>query len=628
MFQMRAALGLSVLVLPPGLAAAQTTTNGTNSSTVENVGTNNEASVDNSAAGNDRNSSRIAFNGNGNRATISQVGDDNSSTVRQTGDRNAAALLQVGDRNNSSIAQHIDPAVAVYSGRSASVEQRGSNNSSTINQSGGNNSATVIQGLSSLQSFSGQSRINQLSANNIARVLLFETSNISNITQSGNNNEQDTGHVADVAIRGTENLSSINQSGRLHLAKVSMLGGGVGQASFNGRRQGNTTDIFQKGTGHVARVSVGRTAHTFGRGNISGIVQTGEHPTINNHAVVWQRGTFDSVGIIQEIRGAEDDGGSSADVSQLGLENRIDLTQIGRHSARLTQGFGGQSTIIANQYDSGGGPPFYGSGKPRPAGAIFRGNNRLSVAQNGNRNLMVLWQEGSDINATSWQKVGSTDNDIRINQGRLSDLVPGAPQCSSGCQFASGSSANVTQQSRFNGAEVHQYAASRAIVEQLGTGTFEFINRALITQTGAGNSATILQTAGVGPSSSDAPPSGNSAAQNQQLTGDSSAAADEFYLAGGARATVSRLIQLGTNSTASIEQRGRGQFALIEQQGSNNNASILQDVGATNATAAIRQSGSGNSYNITQTEAGQYMAVTQTGTNNSVTDIVRRGPGS
>jgi hypothetical protein len=626
MFYVRAAWGTSLLSLTAGIAAAQTTSVGTNSSTIENIGTSNEASVDNGAVGNDRNSSRIAFNGNGNRATVSQVGDDNTSTVRQTGDRNAAALLQVGDRNNSSIDQHIDPAVAVYSNRSASVEQRGSNNSSTINQSGGNNSATVIQGIASLQSFSGQSRINQLSANNIARVLLFETSNSSNITQSGNN-EQDTGHVADVAIRGIENLSVITQTGRLHLAKVSLLGGGVGQASYNGRGQGNTTQIFQRGTGHVARVSVGTTAYTFGLGNISSIVQTGEHPTINNHAVVWQRGTFDSVGIIQEIRGAEDDGGSSADVAQLGLENRIDLTQIGRHSARLTQ-TGYQSTIIANQYDSGGGPPFYGSGKPRPAGAIFRGNNRLLVAQNGQRTSMVAWQEGSDINATLWQKVASVENHITLNQGRLLYFVIGAPQCSSGCQFASGASANVTQQSRFNGAEVNQYAASRAVIEQRGTGTFNYPNRILITQTGAGNSATILQTAGVGPSSTDAPPSGNSAAQNQQLTGDSSAAADEFYFGGGARNTESRLIQLGTNSTASIEQRGRGQFALIEQQGNNNNASILQDGGATNATAAIRQSGSGNSYSITQAEPGQYMVVTQTGTNNSATDVVRRGPGS
>ena len=69
-------------------------------------------------------------------------------------------------------------------------------------------------------------------------------------------------------------------------------------------------------------------------------------------------------------------------------------------------------------------------------------------------------------------------------------------------------------------------------------------------------------------------------------------------------------------------------MARIEQTGPRNRASILQEVGATNATAVIRQSGSDNSYSVTQTQPGQYLVVSQSGSNNAVTDVVRRGPGS
>ena len=149
----------------------------------------------------------------------------------------------------------------------------------------------------------------------------------------------------------------------------------------------------------------------------------------------------------------------------------------------------------------------------------------------------------------------------------------------------------------------------------------------LVTQTGAGNSASVLQTAGVGPSSAGDPASGNSAGQNQLETGNSSAAADQYHFAGGGRRAEARLLQRGSNSTASIEQRGRGQFAMIEQEGSSNRASILQETEATNATAVIQQSGSGNSYSVTQSRSGAYIHVRQAGINNSITEVIQR-PGT
>jgi len=342
---------------------------------------------------------------------------------------------------------------------------------------------------------------------------------------------------------------------------------------------------------------------------------------------MWQRGVNDTLSLYQKIRGAQDDGGSYANVSQLGRQNLIDLRQVGRHSANLTQGLGQKSMLTLTQYDSGGSG-VSGDENARQPGAVFRGENAAVVAQYGDRNTISSWQEGSKVNATLWQKLGSSDNSMTVNQGRRSSDATGAPACEPACQFASGGTATVTQAGRFNSASLHQYAASSASVEQLGTGTRDLPNVAYLAQTGAGNSATLLQSAGVGPSSSGDPASGNSAAQNQQQSGNPSATADPHYCAGGARGAEARLLQSGTNSTASVEQRGRGQFALIEQQGSANQASIVQDSGATNATAIIQQGGSGNSYSLTQTEAGQYMLVTQSGTNNSVTDVVRRGPGS
>jgi hypothetical protein len=63
-----------------------------------------------------------------------------------------------------------------------------------------------------------------------------------------------------------------------------------------------------------------------------------------------------------------------------------------------------------------------------------------------------------------------------------------------------------------------------------------------------------------------------------------------LLLRGGARSAELNILQSGSTNSATIEQRGRGQFARIEQgPGTGNTASILQDVAATNATAIINR---------------------------------------
>ncbi len=298
------------------------------------------------------------------------------------------------------------------------------------------------------------------------------------------------------------------------------------------------------------------------------------------------------------------EGGAVANIAARGQLNNIRLKQYGRNFAVLTQGLGRENTFTAVQYDSAGSRTDFEF-------ADGRGNNSLKASQNGDRNSVGALQTGTDNGATVWQKLGSSDNSISINQGALQRLTPidGFP-CDPRCQFASNAFASVIQSGRFNSASSAQYGAgSKAAIEQNGTGSSTLPNIARITQFSTGAEASILQTAGVGPSQAGDPASG--------------APDDPNFFAGGARSAEARIRQGAGALSARIEQRGRGQFAFIDQTGANT-ASILQDVNATNATAVITQSGSGNVFNVVQTQAGQYINVSQTGTNNSNTTVITR----
>jgi hypothetical protein len=546
-----------------------------------------------------------------NSASARQIGGArNASTIRQTGLRNSATLLQEqGSRNSSNIDQSVDPAISINSDRQASVTQRGSDNSSTVQQLGSNSSATVVQGQATLLSQGTFSSIVQSGTGDVARVFLFEGSveapNRSTIVQERIEAAK-TEHVSDVSIRGIGNESSVRQTGVRHFAEVSILRGGVGTDASTMQRRGNSSDVTQRGSlkGHVARLSIGGTGATQGIGTTTSVNQSGDHATISNAATVWQRGEFTFLTIGQRIRGSQDDGGAFADVAQSGRQNQINLQQIGRHSATVTQGLGSLSSISLTQYDTGGGPRAgIGDAGTRAFSPnhVYRGNNSFVAAQYGDRNSVTAWQEGADNNVTVWQKVGSSNNGIGINQGRRFEFN----------QFSYGSSIAGTQSGHFNSANFTQYGEGlSATVEQLGTGSAELPNIAQIRQITARSVAKIYQTVNVGPSAAGDPSNGE--------------VGDPGYFAGGARNVFADIRQSAADSTASIEQRGRGQYATIEQFGSRNEASILQDIAATNATAAIYQEGTGNSYSITQTRAGQYTSVSQRGDNNVVTTVVQR----
>ena len=566
-----------------------------------------------------RNVSVHSMTGTQNTIIDKSYGDSDSSSIIQDGYRNFATVNQyAGNRNSSRIEQRDQ-----FGGggdRQVYVSQGGSDNSSTVIQRYTSNNAVVNQsGLGTISS------IAQMGIGNFARANLLngslEARNKSSIAQNFDQENLDTRLIADVSIRGSANESNISQTGLHHAASVDMAGGGVGNDAA-GRRNGNSVNIEQNriithftsppnnvgDAGHTARVQVGLLSGG-GVGTVTSIYQSGRHENIGNVATVRQDGQYDSVSIFQATRFSRVDGGAVANVSARGFLNQVSLTQYGREFATVTQGFGRDSRLSATQYDSAGSrfaEAFYAGG---------RGSNSIVASQYGDRNSVDAVQEGTDNAITVWQKVGSSDNSISINQGQNRFQISDEP-CGLRCQFTYNAVASVIQSGRFNSGSVIQYYGGfstalgpKATIQQNGTGSSALPNVARISQFETGGEASILQTESVGPSQAGDPASG--------------APGDPNYFAGGGRSAEARIRQTSDGISARIEQRGRGQYAFIDQRGANT-ASILQDTGATNATAIITQTGSGNSYNVVQTQPGQYINISQTGANNSITNVISR----
>ncbi len=573
-------VGVSLAAFAAGSAVAQTVSVGTNRSTVSQSDTSNSANVSNAAAGNDDNSSGVAQNGNNNAVTVDQVGDTNSSAVTQEGSQHSARVVQ---------------------GSSVSTASNG-------------NSSSIIQ---------------RLSSGNHAEIFQFEGSaaagNVSFIRQEnpGDSASANANNRASVAMRGFGNQSRLEQNGQNNSARVTLLGGGTAAGAQTdletGRTQGNSSSISQSGEGPdigrdlTAIVSVGSVAAGEGQGNRSDLIQTG----VNHRAEVWQRGLFDSLtirqmnvgdasGFVDPIKTYSDGvkGRALANVAQKGLRNSAVVAQYGDNSARVTQGLGTRSSVSVRQLDTGDLTPSANN----PTGRAF---NTAAIAQSGNGNAIDLAQEAVNASAAIWQMARSSFNRVSVLQGPSTTYPTGAISP----QGAENARAKVAQGGTRNETMViqHQFGA-QALVEQLGSGTADLPNLAVIIQQGDNNQATARQTAAVGPSHASGPASGQSG--------------DDFYFAGGARSAEIAIVQRSRGNSATVEQRGRGQVAGIGQAGENNRATILQDGAATNATAVILQTGNGNSYSVTQSQPGHYLVVSQTGNNNAATSIVERGPGS
>jgi hypothetical protein len=655
--------GISSAALIAGAASAQT-----NTSTFSQTGVGNTATVDNAVAGNIGNSSTIIQNGTANSATVYQRQTFNRSFIQQIGTSNTATHFQVGDANGADSRQFGDfqhgAVTQAGTSNSATVEQSGfynqsrvrqgyaieaglpdggearptSSNQASVNQNGAglisivnqraastsappasNNVANVLQRSSGSASQAQQtSQIDQISRGNYAELFQYEGStvapNVSRITQrdsTADSSNPRSDNWTSVAQQGQGHESDVVQDGRRNSATVRTQGGGIGTNA------GNASSIAQSGTDLRAATHVQRRAAGQALSNRTTISQAGAH----HGADTYQFGVGGLSAIVQGNgvdTGSYANGGQAralAFVSQSGASFESSITQIGDNYGEVVQGFGSTSRTSLNQVDAG---DINGT----------RSFNSAIVSQYGDRNIVGLLQDSVGATATAWQRLGSADNSIEIAQGagRTAQApTAGTPGFTAGSTGSATTAliGHVVQGGAWNAAVLHQDGSQlEANITQNGTANSALPNRVFVSQTGALNRATVLQGIGVGPSAEGDAASGHNAGQNAAIG--EPAVADEYYFPGGARSAEARILQTSTGNVASIEQYGRGQFAIIEQSGGANVASILQQTTATNATAIIRQQGSGNSYSIDQSTAGQYILVTQTGTANSAQNVVTR----
>jgi len=493
------------------------------------------------------------------------------------------------------------------------------------------------------------------------------------------------GNTANIAIVGQGNSSTVDQNGVLNNVRVSMLNGGSGvtQADVEGRGgetiapnrpQGNSTDIEQVGIGNQARVSSGgRTQGFGGSGNSSTITQGtaavgGSSPTAaviasNHSATVFQSGTLDTVRITQNDNNSGPDGdaqtgtvtglASGANVAQRTLNSSASVTQSGTNFARVSQGGGDSGNLSAtiNQTDAGDETVITDEDDgdiftpPTSTEEVIVRQNSARISQAGISNVAGVTQNAVNASATVFQRLNSSDNTATVNQGNGSSslsLTARIEQAGTGSSAgitqtaATESTASITQSASFNSASITQDGSlHNATIVQLGSGTSEtddndtttttddvttfYRNSVSISQTGDRHTAVARQEAGAGRSGATAPASGPTSGTYDRAAGAYSAEITIIQTGSRAEGTTT-----GGNS-ATVIQRGLGQFARIEQNGRANVASITQEAAATNAVAAITQTGNNNTYFITQNQAGQYQQVTQTGNNNTNTSVLTGG---
>jgi hypothetical protein len=657
MITTRLFLSISILAFAAGSVSAQTNTTQNSQTGVGNV-----ANVDNTASGNVGNSSTIIQNGNSNTATVfqrelynrsfiqqagnfneavhQQSGNSNSADSRASGDRLKTAVAQVGNSNSANVAQvgasNISTVRQGYvldtefpagqfrpaDQNAASVDQNGYGLSSEVGQRGASVSAPAananvafVYQRSSMSTTSSQqlSRIIQESRGNYAEAFQYvgspDAPNSSTITQRNSRGTDGTAassNWASAAQEGAGHTTVITQDGNRNSSTVRMQGGGtVSEAA-------NRVDVNQSGSDLVAAYRVRPLVSGGASGNTGTIEQAGNSHT----ATVYQFGIGDRASVSQVNGNAPSTYASGevakADsfVSQNARGNTVTVRQTGDNLADVTQAFGEKNVTVIDQVDAGdlGGA---------------RSRNSAIISQYGISNAIVSSQNAMASSSTAWQKVGSSNNAVTIGQGTGGTALESTtsivgfgagPQGAGSAQLKT----DVVQAGSRNRATLYQDGnALTSAVTQEGSGTSSFANVVFVSQTGSGNSAIAYQGSAVGPSSAGDPKSGNSSAEN------GGAAADEFYFAGGARSAEIAILQTSSGNRASVYQYGRGQLARIEQSGANNEAGILQDINATNATAVIRQSGSDNRYFIQQVLAGQYVVVSQTGANNVATNVQR-----
>jgi hypothetical protein len=529
----------------------------------------------------------------------------NQAVIRLSGVAHSASVTQDGVLNNADVninrgVEGVSQAAGVDAGTGLTVDASNAGmsggNSATITQTGRANRTLVSMGFPVGQGSPQQGLGNRL---------ILNQTNVNTTLQGHSSTVYQFGQLSTVSITQTNN--NLGAGGAVQGNSNAIVSQGSFFSSISLTQSGsNDADLNQ--SGGRGEAESGRPAAN-GTGGQSG----------NNSLTVTQTDTGDLGGsgsTANEQPGAFDPAPSPgvpptaarnfASVSQAGRNNSGTIAQNAtRASATLFQRRGSANLVANIQQGTGqgfGNLPVAGTG-----GAAGATRVTARVNQGGLSGLVEVRQDGDDLTAT-------------VNQNNTEFSTEGRLQANGGAAGTVAPVVQISQVGAFNQAEVTQNGSnSTATVDQRNVNTAGNISNVVIGQNGGnaangGNVATARQTRAA---------SGTATIGTGQQTGPGTTIDPATRTAGNTTTNQIEIRQTNTGTStaggvnsATVEQRGSGQIGRIFQNGSDNIAGILQEITATNSTAIIDQTGRGNRFFITQNDPNSFLRVTQTGANN------------
>lgn len=301
-----------------------------------------------------------------------------------------------------------------------------------------------------------------------AAAVQAETNTVT-LDQSGALNEAeitqyDAGNVASVSQDGYANTVIVEQrtEGPPHTAQITQVGNENAVRIVQAEVHGSEATLYQQGNGNDFTVTQRAYVNTLdasavGNGNVQVIEQLGF-----GDAVTRQFGNDNRIGVVQETYGQ----GGSADLTQTGERNELDVTQFGSRYYLGTTTFTqtGNDNVASVAHDGG--------------------FSTIDFAQTGDRNDAQISQGARD-GTLSGQQLGN-DNEVILEQSfdspTLLVLQDGNANFADVLQASYEASADLSQIGNDNQATIRQ------ITESLYGG-----DTAIVTQQGNGNVANLLQ---------------------------------------------------------------------------------------------------------------------------------------
>ena len=616
-----------------------------NTATVSQTGDGSTSSVTQSSRGN---TAMVSLSGGGVAAAGGATTAANDSTITQ----NNTMFQQDGTNTDSFVLGAPTATNNPLSRNVADVAIAGSQNSSTVGQDG-------VQNTTNQTILGGGPGSTQANAKNPGTGVTLTAGqiqgNVSSVTQSGRGNYAATsiGGSTPTTAAGSGNSSTITQT---------QGSASVTQTTLNSAVTASTAHralVYQRGTLDVAQITQTNQGFTGGATGVqsgstadvsqlsfqstASVTQAGTNTAIVSQGASQGTSASDVVTINQTDAGDLPGnttpggifGGGSAgtavpaknfvEVAQGGIQNTSTVTQNAVNASATTfQALGSRANLIRIQ--QGNGQTATGASTQQTTADGMAATNQMAAAQNLTARVDQSGQAGQGAQMTVVTAAGTFTPITGLNRGvdisqNGQNLTAKATQ-SGGTATAAGTTLSDTRSSNNGIAIAQSNSNSSATVGQSGTNlsalveqrsqnaTAALLSLVTIDQTGDSNRAIARQTQGAGASPSNAVAAGQ--------------AGDPGFRSG-AQSAEAVIRQSGSRNSATIEQRDRGQYALIDQRGgSGNTGGILQDTGAVNAVAMLTQSGTNNTYYITQNTAGQYINVSQTGDTNAMTTVTER----